>query len=197
LLKPTRDDLARGFPRALDLSPLHAQNCGSNCMEHFWRELRTRSEFGRCVGKEIEGTSDSGARMKFLSVSDFQVSERLANKANPSLFHRGLFSLLFVRAGKCAEVKSKQAEPGREEEKRGARGITVFLRAPPIFHFSGLSPFPAIFAFSPSTEGTSAEEREANSIPRVYSVFKMAAPPAMSFFSILTKFKRVKSFISQ
>ena len=64
------------------------------------RELRTRSGFDRCVGKEIEGIRDSGARMKFLYVSDFQVSERLANKANPSLLHRGHFSLLFVRAGK-------------------------------------------------------------------------------------------------
>ena len=95
-------------------------------------------------------------------------------------------------------MKSKHAEPGREEEEeRGALGIPVFLRAPPILHFSGLSPFPAIFAFSHSTEGASAGEKEANSIPRVYSVFKMAASPALSFFfSILTKFKRVKSFIS-
>ena len=112
-------------------------------MEHFWRELPTRSEFERSVGKEIKWTSDSGARMKCLSVSDFQVSERLANKANPSLLHRGLFSLLFIRDGKWGEVKSKHAE--------GARGIPVFLRAPPIFHFSGLSPFPAILVFSPST----------------------------------------------
>lgn len=155
-------------------------------MEHFWRELPTRSEFECSVGKEIKWTSDSGARMKCLSVSDFQVSERLANKANPSLLHRGLFSLLFIRDGKWGEVKSKHAE--------GARGIPVFLRAPPIFHFSGLSPFPAILVFSPSTKGASAEEREANSIPRVYSVLKMVAPPAMSFFSILTKFKRVKNF---
>lgn len=100
------------------------------------------------MGKEIEGTSDSGARMKFLSVSDFQVSERLANKASPSLLHRGLSSILFVRAGKWAGVKSKHAEPGREEEKRGARGIPVSLCVPPppshppIFHFSGLSPVP-------------------------------------------------------
>ena len=86
-------------------------------MEHFWRELRTLSEFGRCVGKEIEGRSDSGARMKCLSVSDFQVSERLANKANPSLLHRGLFGLLFVRAGKWGEVKSKHAEPGKKQNE--------------------------------------------------------------------------------
>lgn len=78
-------------------------------MEHFWRELPTRSEFKRSVGKEIKWTSDSGARMKCLSVSDFQVSERLANKANPSLLHRGLFSLLFIRDGKWGEVKSKHA----------------------------------------------------------------------------------------
>lgn len=86
-------------------------------MEHFWRELHTRSECDRCVGKKIEGTGDCGARMKCLSVSDFQVSERLANKANPSLLHRGLFSLLFVRARKWGEVKSKHAEPGNKQNE--------------------------------------------------------------------------------
>ena len=148
------------------------------------------------MGKEIEGTSDSGARMKFLSVSDFQVSERLANEADPLSSTEASLVFSSYGLGNGQRVKSKHAEPGREEEERGALGIPVFLRAPPILHFSGLSPFPAIFAFSHSTKGTSAGEKEANSIPRVYSVFKMAASPAMSFFSILTKFKRVKSFIS-
>lgn len=163
-------------------------------MEHFWQELGTRSEFDRCVGKEIEGTSDSGARMKCLSVSDFQVSERLANKANLSLIHRGLFSLFFVRARKWGEVKSKHAEPGnKQNEVREG-----FPSSSALALFFIITVFRLSQRFFP-TEGASAKEREADSIPRVYSVFKMAAPPAMlrpvtSFFSILTKFKRVKNF---
>lgn len=91
----------------------------------------------------------------------------------------------------------KKARGTWEETKRGGRGIPVFPRALPIFHFSGLSPFPAIFAFPPSIEGASAEEREANSIPRVYSVLKMAAPPAMSFFPSSQNLNGSKIFISQ
>lgn len=113
-------------------------------MEHFWQELGTRSEFDRCVGKEIEGTSDSGARMKCQSVSDFQVSERLANKANLSLIHRGLFSLFFVRARKWGEVKSKHAEPGNKQNEV-REGFPYSSALALFFHYSGLSPFPAIF----------------------------------------------------
>lgn len=116
-------------------------------MEHFWRELRTLSEFGRCVGKEIEGRSDSGARMKCLSVSDFQVSERLANKANPSLLHRGLFGLLFVRAGKWGEVKSKHAELERSKTRR-TRDSRLPLRSP-YFSFFRSFAFPRDFRLFP------------------------------------------------
>ena len=116
-------------------------------MEHFWREPRTRSEFDCCVGREIEGTSDSAARMKCLSVSDFLVSERLANKANRSLLHRGLLRLLFVRAGKWGEVKRKHAEPGKKQNEAGegfpsSSALPLFFIFP-VFRLSQrFSPFP-------------------------------------------------------
>ena len=143
-------------------------------------------------GKEIEGTSDSAARMKCLSVSDFQVSERLANKVNPSLLHRGLLSLLFVRAGKWGEVKSKHAEPGKKQNEAG-EGFPS-SSALPLFFIFPVFAFPGDFRLFPlHWRSLCGGERG-----QLHSQGLLCSQDGDSaghvFFSILTKFKRVKKF---
>ena len=69
LLKPIRDNLAPGFPRALDLSPLHAQKSSGSRLATGWTKTDQNSENVQNRDTvEISAQTSTGSEISYLEI---------------------------------------------------------------------------------------------------------------------------------